>query len=149
MAIYKGHTFAATELVTSTKLNSLVDSASIALTVSELSTGFLSSLATTSGILRPINLYSITNVATNMSVPNVANKSFLKLYWSTYGSIASLTGMTSGQQFTLMAAQASFPAILDGGAFTLSADWIANGANDNITLVWDGSSFIETARVNT
>lgn len=148
MTITKGYTFGSTEQVTNTKIHSIVDSASIALDIGELKTGFLSSLTTVVGIVRPINIYSITAVATNATVPSAANKTYLRMYWSTYGSITSISGMTSGQFITISAQQASFPVICDVGNFVLSAKWTPNGANSNITLIWDGTKYIETSRTS-
>lgn len=148
MSIYQGYTFGSTELCTNTKLHNLIANASIALGTNELSSGFLSSLTTMSGVIPSLNIHSYSNVATNSSIPSISGKSLLKLNWATYGSIASISGAQVGQVFTLIAGQASFPVILDSGSFALSADWIPNSSYDNLTLVWDGSSFIEIGRVN-
>jgi hypothetical protein len=87
-------------------------------------------------------------VATNSSVPSVANYTGLKLYWSTYGSIASFSNARTGQAFTLFAGQASFPTLLDAGNFLLNGNWIPAKADDNLTLIWNGTNFVEMARVS-
>ena len=169
--IGRGYTFGATELVTNTKLHSLVDSAMISeivnadidsnaaivdtklatiTTASKISGKAVTELASIpsgAGAIPPVNIYSLINVATNSSVPSIIKGTVFKLNSSTYGSIASFSGMSAGQIFTLVAGQASYPCVLDGGNFLLSANWMAAKAGDNLTLVWDGTNFIEIARV--
>lgn len=148
--ITKGYTFGATELVTNTKLSTLVDSATISgILHSELSSNILTSLTSSSGKVPPQNVFNFNSaVATNSSVPNIGSYTALKLYYSTYGSIASFSNARIGQSFTLIAGQASFPAILDTANILLNADWKPAKANDNITLLWDGNKFIEISRVS-
>lgn len=57
MSISKGVNFASTEQVTNTKLNNLVDNATISLEHSELAASMLSSLATASGSI-PIFMFA-------------------------------------------------------------------------------------------
>lgn len=125
VVITRGQTFGQLEQITNTKLHNLVD------------------LATITGV----ELLGYSSGLTNASIPNISAGSVFKLNASTYCSIASFTGMQTGQMFTLIAGQASYPCILDAGSFLLSADWIAAKSGDNLTLVWDGTSFIEIARV--
>ncbi len=124
--ITKGQTFGQLEQITNTKLHNLVD------------------LATITGV----ELLGYSSGITNASVPSVLSGSIFKLNASTYCSIASFSNAQIGQVFTLIAGQASYPTILDTGSFLLSANWIAATAGDNLTLVWDGTSFIEIARVS-
>lgn len=147
--VYQGQTFATTEQITNTKLHNLVANASISsINPADMSTDFLSSLASLHGKIPMQNFWRHSNVVTNSSVPDVSAYTSLTLNWSTYGSIASLTNMRSGQQFSLVAGQASFPAILDAGSFLLSANWIPAKAGDSLTLLWDGTSFVELGRTS-
>ena len=118
MAITKGQTFGIAEQITNTKLHNLVDLATF-------SDSFITSLASASGKIPPQNLWELKSVATNSSVPSLAIGTAFKLNSSTYGSIASFSSARTGQQFTLIAGQASYPCILDGGSFLLSANWMA------------------------
>jgi hypothetical protein len=177
--ITKGQVFGQTEQITNTKLHALVDSATISgILASEMSNNFLTSLASSSGLIPPANLATITSggvtgkilyalasipsgagkipptnlsdyqtVATNSSVPSLLVGTIFKLWASTYGCIASFSNMIIGQRFTLVAGQASFPSIGDDGKFLLSADWKPAKASDNLTLIWDGTNFVEVGRV--
>jgi len=141
MAIVKGQTFGVAEQITNTKLHNLVDLATF-------SNNFLTSLACASGKIPPQNLWDFKTVATNASLNDVSVGTIFKLWASTYCSIATFINARLGQAFTLMAGQASFPAILDAGSFLLSANWSPAKASDNITLVWDGTNFVEIGRVS-
>ena len=137
--ITKGYTFGSTELVTNSKLHSLVNDATIN----------MASLPSTAGAILPRNLFSIITVTTNASIPNLIQGTSFRLHWSTYGTIASFTNYYPGQRFTLFAQQASFPSILDTGNFKLNGNWIPAKVDDNITLEWNGSSFVEVFRTLT
>ena len=108
----------------------------------------LASIVSGAGRIPCANLYAYNLLATNTSIPDLSLGQIFNIPWSTYGSIASFTNMVSGQRFTLIAGQASFPVILDAGNFLLSANYIPAKAGDNITLVWDGTNFIEVGRVS-
>lgn len=151
MAIfYQGHTFATTEQVTNTKLHNLVVNASISgILASELTPGLISSLASSAGKIPPQNLWRQGSVATNASLIDISTFTVLPLFYSTYGSLATFINARIGQQFTLVAQQASFPIVSDVGAFKLSAAWVPAKQYDNISLLWDGSAFIEIARTTT
>ena len=136
-----GYTFGNTELATGDKLNLLVNSATH-------NSNWLTSLASASGKINPQTMWNLRTIATNASITDVSTGTIFKVWASTVCSIATFVNARIGQQFTLIAGQASFPAILDGGAFLLSATWQPATAGDNITLVWDGTSFIEIARVS-
>jgi len=147
--ITKGYSFGSSELVNNTKLHSLIDSASIASIVnSNLAPYILSSMATTAGRLPLRNMVYFSNLATNTTIPSIGDYTTLKLYHSTYCSIPSIAGAETGQKITFIAGQASTPSIVDTGIFLLSANWTPAKAGDNITLVWDGTSFIEISRVS-
>jgi len=171
--VTRGYSFGATELVTHTKLHTLVDSAtvtsivnadcsaSMALADSKLDTistaskvrgtaiTNLASIPSGAGKIPPYNLYNLATCATNASLIDVSLYRTVKLHYGTYGSLATFINYIVGQPFTLIAGQASFPVIIDGGNFMLAGNWIPDGANDNLTLVWDGTNFIEISRVNT
>jgi hypothetical protein len=57
LGLTKGHTFGAAEQVNNTKLHNLVDLATVDLESSEVTTSFLSSLASTAGSLQWHNIY--------------------------------------------------------------------------------------------
>lgn len=137
--ITKGYTFGSTELVTNSKLHSLVNDATLN----------IASLPSTAGAMLPRNLFSIVTVATNASIFSLVKGTSFRLHWSTYGTIASFTNMYPGQRFTLFAQQASFPSLVDIGNFKLNGNWIPQKVDDNITLEWNGSSFVEVFRTLT
>ena len=137
--ITKGYNFGSTELVTNSKLHSLVNDATLN----------IASLPSTAGAMLPRNLFSIVTVATNASIPSLIRGTSFRLHWSTYGTIASFTNYYPGQRFTLFAQQASFPSLVDIGNFKLNGNWIPAKADDNITLEWNGNSFVEVFRTLT
>lgn len=151
MALFlQGQTFGSTEQVTNTKLHNLVANASISnILASEFNGNILTSLPSGAGKVPPQNLVNLNTPATNASLIDVGIRTVLNLYYSTYGSLATFINARTGQIFTLIAQQASFPSIIDIGVFRLSASWVPDGQYDNLTLLWDGSNFIEVGRVNT
>lgn len=145
-----GQVFGVTEQVTNTKLHGIVNNASISnILASELATAIITSLPSGAGKLPMQNFFNMNTPATNASLIDVSLYSSFKLFYSTYGSLATFINARVGQAFTLIAQQASFPTILDAGAFKLSAAWLPDSQYDNITLLWDGSAFVEIGRVNT
>lgn len=145
-----GHTFGTTEQVTNTKLNNIVNNASISsILATEVGTGILSSLASTAGVIPPRNRAFLGSVATNASLIDVSRFTSVNIYYSTYGTIATFINAYPGQDFTIFSQQASFPAIIDVGSFKLAGNWIPAKQYDNLTLIWDGSVFIEIGRVTT
>jgi len=126
-----GHTYGATEQVTNTKLNNMMNNASIS-------------------NIHPIEFdIELYNADLNATTPNISNANVLKLTNNTYCSIPTILGARVGQRFTLLSQQASTPSIIDINSFKLNSDWIPAKANDNITLVWDGTNFIEIGRTVT
>lgn len=124
-----GHTFGSTEQVTNTKLHNMVNNASISnVQVKE----FAPMLGT---------------FATNASLINISNCAAFNIYYSTYASIATLISAAIGQKITLIAQQASTPTILDAGVFLLNGAWTPAKSGDNLTLIWNGTNFIEIGRV--
>ena len=145
----QGQTFGSTEQITNTKLHNLVALASISnILASELNNSFLTSLASGHGIVPPQNLFKMTTPATNASLIDVSVSSSLRLYYSTYGSIATFINARTGQEFLLISQQASFPVILDAGSFRLAGNWVPDTAGDNLKLIWDGTNFTEISRGN-
>lgn len=145
-----GWTFSVSEQVTNTKLNNIVNLASISnIQVTEFANNILSSLASANGKIPQQNLWGLGSNTTNASLINISSTSAFNVYYSTFGSLATFIGALLGQQFTLIAQQASFPVIVDTGAFKLSANWIPQKQYDNLTLLWDGSNFVEIGRTST
>lgn len=145
----QGHTFASTEQVTNTKLHNLVANASISnILASEIANSFMASLASGAGKIPTQNLFNMNTPATNASLIDVSLYTSLRLYYSTYGSLATFINARVGQEFTIIAQQASFPVIIDVGSFRLAGNWIPDTAGDNLKLHWDGTSFTEVGRIN-
>lgn len=145
-----GWTFSVSEQVTNTKLNNIVNLASISnIQASEMSVAFLTSLPSAAGKIPPQNIWQMGAPATNASLIDVSLSNSFKLFYSTFGSIATFVNARIGMSFILIAQQASFPVVVDTGAFKLSANWVPAKQYDNLTLIWDGSAFIETGRVST
>lgn len=145
-----GQTYGATEQLTNTKLHNQVNNASISnIQASEFAINIMSSLVSGSGKVPPLNLWNLGSVATNASLIDISLFTSLKLFYSTYGSLATFINARIGQEFTLIAQQASFPTILDVGAFKLAGNWIPDSQYDSLRLIWDGSSFVEIGRINT
>jgi len=121
--ITKGYTFGSTELVTNVKLHTLVDSA----TLSETS----------------------ATIATNASIISTAGAKIVNLYCCSAGSITSITGMSENIPFTLVqrGSGASF-GLVDSSPFLLNGNAYLTKTGSNITLIWDGTNYIEIGRVD-
>jgi hypothetical protein len=101
------------------------------------------------------SLSGVLAIATGATIVNTQGYRHVRLSMQTTSSIASIVGMITGMPFTLYqmidGSNASFVGLSTGAAnFKLSADW--NPAQlghlkKNITLVWDGTDFVEIARV--
>lgn len=145
-----GTTFGTTEQVTNSKLHNIVNNASISsIKATELSNGILSSLASSAGAIPPQNMVFLGSIPTNASLIDVSRFTSVNLFYSTYCSLGTFINGRIGQVFTLIAQQASFPAIIDVGNFKLASNWIPAKQYDNLTLIWNGSVFIEIGRVVT
>ena len=121
--IEKGYTFGTTELVTNTKLHTLIDSA----TLSETS----------------------TDIATNASIVSTAGAKIVNLYSCSAGSISTITGMLTNIPFMLInRSSGASLALLDASPFLLNGNVTPNSVGSNITLVWDGTNYIELGRIN-
>jgi hypothetical protein len=94
-------------------------------------------------------------IATNATNVNTQGYRFIQLQMNTTSSIASLAGAITGMPFTLIqminSSNASFVGLATANTnFLLSGDW--NPASlghlkKNITLVWDGTNYVEISRV--
>ena len=98
-----------------------------------------------------------TDIATNATIVNTAGNRFVNLNMITNLSIASITGYIKGCPFTLIqvapTTNASYIGLSTGAtAFKLAKNWnpvdtTATVANkQSITLVWDGTNFVELCR---
>ena len=118
-----GYVFGQTELVTNVKLHTLIDSA----TLSETS----------------------TDIATNASIVSTAGAKIVNLYSCSAGSISTITGMLTNIPFMLInRSSGASLALLDASPFLLNGNVTPNSVGSNITLVWDGTNYIELGRIN-
>ena len=121
--IEKGYTFGTTELVTNVKLHTLIDSA----TLSETS----------------------ADIATNASIVRTAGAKIVNLYSCSAGSISTITGMLTNIPFMLInRSSGASLALLDASPFLLNGNVTPSSVGSNITLVWDGTNYIELGRIN-
>ena len=121
--IEKGYTFGTTELVTNVKLHTLIDSA----TLSETS----------------------ADIATNASIVSTVGAKIVNLYSCSAGSISTITGMLTNIPFMLInRSSGASLALLDASPFLLNGNVTPNSVGSNITLVWDGTNYIELGRIN-
>lgn len=98
------------------------------------------------GILED-KLTGTTSVNTNPSIINTGGYRFTFLYACSAGSISTITGMVSGMPFTLLnGSSGASLALLDASPFFLAGNFIPNDIGENITLVWNGSSYFELGR---
>ena len=92
-------------------------------------------------------------IATNATIVNTAGKRFVKIYQTSLaGCLSTITGAIPYVSFTLVASGSNASTanfcLLDIAPFALSADWNSGySVGSNLTLVWDGSRFIEVGRV--
>jgi len=127
--LHTGINIVSNEQITNTKLHKIVNDATISsIKVNELGN-------------------ELATYSTNASTPDISNANVLLIHYSTYGTLATFVGARVGQRFTLISQQASFPSIIDTGSFKMNGNWIPTKLGDNITLVWDGTNFIEIFRV--
>lgn len=89
-----------------------------------------------------------TAIGTNASIVNTAGARFVKLYACSAGSISTITGMLTNVPFTLMMMSSGASlALLDASPKLIAGDWVAATTKGNITLIWDGTNYVELARV--
>ena len=119
----KGYTFGTTELVTNVKLHTLINSATLSETAAD--------------------------IATNASIVSTAGAKIVNLYSCSAGSISTITGMLTNIPFMLVnRSSGASLALLDASPFLLNGNVTPNSVGSNITLVWDGTNYIELGRIN-
>ena len=129
--ISKGYIWGSTELVTNVKLHTLVDSATI------------------SGILNTEITTAAATIATNASIVSTAGANIVNLYSCSAGSISTITGMLTNIPFMLVnRSSGASLALLDTSPLLLNGDVTLSSVGSNITLVWDGTNYIELGRIN-
>ena len=90
-------------------------------------------------------------INTNPSIVTMVGDRIVKLYACSAGSISTITGMVDEVPFSMvmMSTGASLALLNANSVFKLSADWIPNVEYSLITLVWNGTQYIELGRVTT
>lgn len=96
-----------------------------------------------------LSLSGYTTIGTNASIVATAASRIVKLYACSAGSISTISGALTNVPFTMMmmSSGASLALLSANTKYILSADWIPNTQYSSITLVWDGTRYIEIARV--
>ena len=121
--ISAGYAFGTTELVTNVKLHTLINSATLSETAAD--------------------------IATNASIVSTAGAKIVNLYSCSAGSISTITGMLTNIPFMLVnRSSGASLALLDASPFLLNGNVTPNSVGSNITLVWDGTNYIELGRIN-
>lgn len=145
-----GQQFGVTEQCTNTKLMNIANNASISnILASEFASNILFSLVSGSGKIPKQNWFNLGSVATNASLIDVSPFTSINLFYSFVASLGTFINPRIGQEFTLIAQQASFPVVVDVGSFKLNGNWIPLKQYDNLRLVWDGTVFVEIGRTAT
>ena len=88
-------------------------------------------------------------INTNPSIVTMVGDRIVKLYACSAGSISTITGMNENVHFTMiMMSSGASLAYLDAGTNALlSGDWVPDNLGDSLSLVWDGTNYIEIGRV--
>jgi len=121
--ISAGYAFGTTELVTNVKLHTLINSATLSETAAD--------------------------IATNASIVSTAGAKIVNLYSCSAGSISTITGMLTNIPFMLInRSSGASLALLDASPFLLNGNVTPSSVGSNITLVWDGTNYIELGRIN-
>lgn len=90
-----------------------------------------------------------TAIATNPSIVNTAGARIVNLYSCSAGSIATITGMLTNVPFTLInRSSGASLALLDASPKLLAGNWAGSSVGDNLTLIWNGTNYIEIARAD-
>lgn len=93
---------------------------------------------------------TVTAQTSNSNIVATAGKPIVKLQVvSIAGSLTTITGAIVNKPFTIVVisgASCGNQGLDDKAPFKLTAKWFPNDIANNITLVWDGTSFIEIAR---
>lgn len=99
-------------------------------------------------LLESVLAGSATVTGTNPSIVSTSGKRFVYLYACSAGSISTITGMLTNVPFTLiMNSSGASLSLLDASPKLLASAWTPSTVGGNITLVWDGTNYIEVARV--
>lgn len=90
-------------------------------------------------------------IGTNASIVNTAGNRIVRLYACSAGSISTITGALTDCPFTMiMISSGASLALLDDDATTTAKaivnDWIPSTIYSSLTLVWDGTRYIELGR---
>ena len=121
--ISAGYAFGTTELVTNVILHTLINSATLSETAAD--------------------------IATNASIVSTAGAKIVNLYSCSAGSISTITGMLTNIPFMLVnRSSGASLALLDTSPLLLNGDVTLSSVGSNITLVWDGTNYIELGRIN-
>jgi len=153
--ISKGYVFGTTELVTNVKLHTLVESATISgivnaeisATASIVDTK-LAQITTTNKVSGVALQENSVAIATNASIVSTAAAKIVHLYSCSAGSISTITGMLTNVPFMLInRSSGASLALLDASPFLLNGNVTPSSVGSNITLVWDGTNYIEIGRV--
>ena len=154
--ITKGYTFGATELVTNVKLHTLVDDATITgIANADIASDAaivdtkLATISTAGKVSNSALTFSSTDIATNASIVSTAGAKIVNLYSCSAGSISTITGMLVNTPFVLInQSSGASLSLLDASPFLLNSNITPNSVGSNITLVWDGTNYIELGRIN-
>lgn len=98
------------------------------------------------------SLSGTTTIGTNASIVATGGNRIVRLYACSAGSISTISGALIDCPFTLMmmSSGASLALIDDDTAGTsarvLTADWVPATIYSALTLVWDGTRYIELGR---
>ena len=140
--ISKGYVWGSTELVTNVKLHTLVDSATISGIVN-------AEIDAAAGIVYSKLSATATNIGTNASIISTAGAKIVNLYSCSAGSISTITGMLTNTPFILVnRSSGASLALLDSSPFLLNGNAIPSVVGSNITLVWEGTVYIELGRID-
>lgn len=111
---------------------------------------YASSMDILDSILKGVT--GVENIATDATVVNTNGKRIVRLYVTSLdASIATIVGQKTYVPFTLVGAGSNASTanhlIIDSALYLLTANWNPGfSVGCNLTLVWDGSKFIELAR---
>ena len=129
---------------TNLSLRSPIDQHSIESDVDNLQSAHNANMA-----ILELALGGAATIATNATVVDTAGERIVNLYTCSAGSIATITGMLTNVPFTLVqrSSGASF-GVCDASPFLLNSTDYLTKCGSNITLVWNGTNYIELGRVD-
>jgi ribonuclease PH len=122
-----------------------VDEHAIETDVNNIQSSFNANMDTIDAALPAIA--TATTINTNPSIVNTRGSAIVNLYSCSAGSISTITGMATGKPFTMVnRSTGASLALLDAGVKLLSANWVGSTVGSCLTLVWDGTNYIEISR---